>query len=173
MGRPKGSKNKSKQDVIIERGNPEFNLNSAEPSNTIGQEVASAAYTDEDAELDRELEKMAREQEPQVAIDPEPQPMRKLKENYELLRDHVEDYKPASTVNELEDQVHLAKEYGCDSIEATPKLVRHYNRKDYPEKVGYFIFRNIKVYIDGHFAEAMKRDKITMEEKLFGHSKVK
>lgn len=121
--------------------------------------------------LDRELERMANETAP-VPIEPDPVPaMQKTVEQRELLSE-VMDVQPASTVNELMEQVHLAKESGCDSIEATPTLVRHYCRKKYPSDVGYFVFHDIKVYIAGFFDQANKRDKETVEQRTFGASKV-
>jgi hypothetical protein len=153
-------------------GNPDFNLTGVTPSNTLG-DVAVGAITDEDMALDRELDRMANEMPP-PDIDPEPQGVGMAKretEEYTLLSELM-DVKPASTVNELLEQVHLAKESGADSVEATPALVRHYCRRQYPDKVGYFLFHDIKVYIEGFFEQSIKRDKETVEERAFGKSKV-
>ncbi len=47
-------------------------------------------------------------------------------------------------------------------------MIKHYNRKGLPTDVGYFIFHNIKVYLNGHFEQASKRDKMSIQEKVFG-----
>ena len=164
MGRPKGSKNKiAPIDPMNEKGNPDFNLSEIEPSDTIR---APGAVTHEDMELDRQLERMSREQEPPLPIDPEPYGAvaRPEKHTFQLISEFVEDYKPASTINELMFQVDQAKGLGCDSIEATPALIKHYCRKHYPSDVGYFMFHDIRVYIPGAFEESVKRDKRTVHE---------
>ncbi len=127
----------------------------------------TAVYTDEDAELDRELERMARETEPSAPIDRD-QTVTVVHEKVvrNLLSDIV-NISPASTINELMDQCHQAKMHGCDSIYGTDTIIKHYCRT-LPTDVGYFVFHNIKVYIVGHFEQAMKRDNITIQEKVFG-----
>lgn len=95
------------------------------------------------------------------------------KDHKEMLRDYMdEEYRPASTINELEDQCFQAKQLDCDSIEATEKLIRYWCKGVmYPERTGYFIYKDIKVYIEGWAEESKKRDKMEMEEKLFGKKK--
>lgn len=165
MTRPKGSKNKPKEPVVeMPSGNPTFNLNDTD--------VAMSAVTAEDLAFERELERMALEQPP---IEAGPAiTFKKEIEHRELLSEHVEDYSPASTVNELENQVHMAKELGCDSIEGTPALIKTYCRSHYPDDVGYFIFKNVKVYIAGFFEQSKSKAKAndSIEQKLFGHSKI-
>lgn len=165
MSRTKGAKNRIKpHEPVLEpmieptAGNPEFNLTGVVPTDA----MAANIITDEDRALDRELDRLANDVPPMPA-DFDPGPAINIKaEKFDgvLLSEHA-DVSPATTVNELLDQVHLAKENGCDSIEATPALVRHYCRKAYPSDVGYFIFHDIKVYIEGFFAEANKRDRRT------------
>lgn len=154
---------KKADSIVSAKGDPRFNLNAVEPSKTI----ATAAYTDEDAALDRELDRLARETEPVMAIDPDVPGVKKTKESYALLSDVVE-VKPASTVNELMDQVYRAKEHECDSIYATESMIKHYNRRGLPTEVGYFMFHDIKVYMEGHFEQSSMRDKQTIQEKVFG-----
>lgn len=150
-------------------GNPEFNIANVKPTNVLT--TAPAAITEEDLELDRMLERVAAEEPPIPTIDPdEVQAVKKEPDRRELLSD-VMDVQPASTVNELMDQVHLAKEMGCDSVEATPAMVRHYCRRQYPDKVGFFMFHDIKVYIAGFFEEAKKRSELTIEDINFGAKK--
>lgn len=134
------------------------------------KEISLPTYSAEDAALDRELERMA-SQEP--ILDSEPvQVLKKETVKRELLADYMEGYRPANTVNELLEQVHLAKEADCDSIEATPTLIKHYCRKKYPDDVGYFIFHDVKVWIAGFFETHSKKDSISVERRMFGESKV-
>ncbi len=167
MARTKGAKNRPRiTEPMIDQvnmpeaaGNPLFNVADVEPTDVLS---AASVMTDEDRAIDRELERMATEVPPMPVIDNGPEiTVKPEKIVRELLSAH-EDVSPAATVNELLDQVHRAKEAGCDSVEATPALVRHYCRKVYPSDVGYFVFHDIKVYIEGFFAEASKRDRRTL-----------
>lgn len=150
-----------------EKGNAAFNLNDAEP---VGDWQAPAAITDEDRELDRELERMAKTEEP-VVSDLGPQPMRKINEPYTLLREVFDEYQPAKTINELDDQIFEAKVNGCDSVEATSKLVRYFIKDGSAEKVGYFWYKDVRVYVEGFFEKSSAKDKETMETRLHGVAK--
>ncbi len=142
---------------FVAKGNPSFNINTVVPSQTIGVQAAVPVYTEEDMALDRELERMARETEPALPIDADVSvKVVKDKDRAELLSDVI-DVGPASTVNEMMDQVHQAKAHGCDSIYATDAMIRHYLRSSVPTEVGYFMFHNIKVYIAGYFEQANKK----------------
>ena len=169
MGRPKGSKNKAKVVAapVMGAGNPDFNLKDAKPVEEPWFDTpAAAAVTDEDMAFDRELERLARNTEPEVSdIDDQPV-VRKTIDPYTMLSDFIENYQPAKTPQELEDQIMLAKHHECDSVEATPQLIKYYTKK-VPE-VGYFLFRDIKVYIPGFFEQSSKRDKETVEYRNFG-----
>ncbi len=133
-------------------------------------EVAAAAVMPEDLELDRMLASLTADV-PDIA-DPEPIGSVVVKERVklELLREAVEDYKPASTRQEIMDQVYLAKTEGCDSIEATLLAIRSICRDSSLESVGYFMYHDIKVFIEGRASEAMARDRRTVEQVNFGHS---
>lgn len=168
MGRPRGSKNKS---PLTEKGNPSFNLKDAIPVNT-DSIIASSAITDEDMALDRELDRIARNSEPEVSDKDEmPLPVKKTIDPYTMLSDFEDDYKPAETIQELDDQVFRAKHYEADSIEASSKLIKYFCKKDYPDKVGYFVYHDIKVYIAGFFEQSKVRDQQTIEQKIFGEAK--
>ncbi len=171
MGRPKGSRNKSSP--VEAKGNPDFRITpEIEAAAKARMDIAPAAITDEDLALDRELEMMARNTEPDISDrDPAPPPKKTI-DPYTLLSDFVDDYKPAKTIHELDDQVFKAKHYEADSIEATPELIRYFTKKDYPDKIGYFIYHDIKVYIAGFFEQSVKRERVTIEQKIFGESKV-
>lgn len=172
MGRPKGSKNK-KEEIpapLKEKGNPLFKLQDAqsvEPN--WASDVASSVATAEDMAFDRELEHMARNNEPQVS-DQEPVQLKKTVDAYTLLSEFEDDYKPARTIHELDDQVFRAKQFEADSIEASEQIVKHFTKSCWKEtqKVGYFTYHDIKVYITGFFEQSKMRDTQTIEQKVFG-----
>lgn len=157
----------------IGAGNPNFNIAQAEAELQAAPVRASAAITDEDLAFDRELNRIANEEPPVFAEDRNLNVLTKEKESREMLAEFVEDYHPAATINELMDQVHVAKEVGANCIEATPAIVRHYCRKHFPEDVGYFMFHDIKVFIAGFWQTHKDNDKMSIDEKLFGKSKAK
>lgn len=128
-----------------------------------------AAVTAEDMELDRQLQEMAKEN-PAPSDNIAVAEVRKTRENLDHLRYYADDYAPAATMADLTEQVHVATSEGYDSIDATATLVRQIFRKDfdYIEKnVGYGIYHNIRVYIDGHFDKHKGADNQTMEQRLF------
>lgn len=169
MSRTKGSKNKAKK---IEGGNPDFNLNEVEPTDILS--TAPSSPTMEDYELERTLADLGRQHAAPDISDPDPagSVVKKEVERREMLGNQVTDYKPASTFEELRDQVHFAKSEGCDSIEATKTLAKKVCKDPLLEQVGYFMYHDIKVYIEGAFEQAKKRDSISIEQKLFGASKI-
>lgn len=158
-------------------GNPDFKLTPELESeamdnyfNEVTQENAPrgsdlSSYTAEDMELDHKLEQIAK----QAPIDDVPTtiivPEKKIRD---VLRNHVDDYKPADSIMVLEDQVFQAMQLEIDSIEGTEKIVRHFCKTSFNEvqKVGYFIYKNIRVYIDGYFEQNKDADKVTMEQRL-------
>lgn len=169
MARPKGAKNKIK----IEQGNPDFNLSGVEPTDVLA--VAPSAPMPEDYELERTLAELGRQHSIPDISDPDPAGavVKREIERREMLGDSVSDYKPAATFEELRNQVHFAKSEGCDSIEATRALAKQVCRDKLLEQVGYFMYHDIKVYLEGAFEQAKKRDNQTIEHKLFGASQIK
>lgn len=167
MSRPKGSKNK-----IVEGGNPAFNIKDAKPVDPSWKTAAPAAITAEDLALEARLQSMEVVPLP-IADDPEPIGMtvKKIADNPNMLSEVMEDYRPASTEDELRNQVHMAKQEGCDSIEATVPLAKRFCRDPQLEKVGYFIYHNIKVYLEGFTSQSIARDNQTIEQRLFGAPK--
>jgi hypothetical protein len=157
------------QSPIEEKGNAKFNLKDADPVDPSWKDSVNA-ITAEDMALDRELDRLAQEQGPPPDIDPVPAGvgLKKESEVRVLLSEFVDDYAPAKTRSELDDQVWLAKSKGCDSIECTLDVGRSIIRDGSLESVGYFMFKDVKVYIDGAFEKARARDKRTtwdLEEK--------
>lgn len=168
MTRPKGSKNKIKT-AIEEPGNPDFKLQNAKPVDQSWKDNVST-ITDEDRALDRELEMLARTEAPKVSdLDTVPV-MKKTIEPYTMLSEFLEDYSPARTLLELDDQVMQAKHAEADSIECTEQIFKYFNKNGDPRNVGYFIYHDIKVYKVGFFEQSSKRDKETTEQRLFGAS---
>lgn len=50
-------------------------------------------------------------------------------------------------------------------------VIEHYvGKANMPsvDEVGYFVFQGVKVFVDGQKEIAQKKDKMTIEEKLFG-----
>ncbi len=166
MTRPKGSKNKPK----IDAGNPEFNIKAVEPSQTIGTNIAPGAILPEDMELERTLQAMTQALPVLADEDPTVGVVRKVKETREMLGDVVDDYSPASTHAQLQEQAALAFAEGCDSIEATLQACRTVCRDPQLEAVGYFTYHGIKVYLVGAFEKVKSRDKVSVEQRTFGTS---
>ena len=180
-GRPKGWK-KAKDEAkspAHEKGNPDFRLTpemeeeameAFEASFKEG-DVALGAITSEDMALDEELKKLQT-----TAFDDDGPGIEVKKEaiKRDTLRNYVPNYKPAASIMDLQEQIRLAQDNDIDSIEASPALVRHLFRKDFDyiqKTVGYGIYQNIRVYIDGFFEKNKDADKETIESKLFGKSK--
>ena len=170
MSRTKGSKNKAK---VISGGNPDFNLNEVEPTDILT--TAPSAPQPEDYELERTLASLGRDNPMPEISDPDPigAVVKKEIPQREMLGDNVTDYKPASTFEELRDQIHFAKIEHCDSIEVTKTLAQKVCRDPLLEQVGYFMYHDIKVYIEGAFEQSKKRDNQSIESRLFGGSQIK
>lgn len=129
------------------------------------------AVTPEDLALDRELDQIAKERQPPVSDNAPSMEVQKPREFLEHLSSHVDgEYMPASTMAELQEQVHLAKSVGADTIDGTEALVKQIFRHDFEKikaSIGYGIFHDIRVYIAGKFEALRNMDKQTMEQKLF------
>ncbi len=166
MSRTKGSKNKPK----IEGGNPAFNISNVKPTNVLSEPIPSAAILPEDMELERSLQAMVQELPVLSDDDPTAGVVRKVKEKLEMLGDVVDDYRPADSHQELQEQAALAVAEGCDSIEATLKACRMVCRDPQLESVGYFTYHGIKVYLAGAIEKAKSRDRLTIEQRTFGRS---
>ncbi len=121
------------------------------------------------------LEQASRNEEPQMPIDDEDPgiEVKPLKARHDLLSMEVE-VKPAASLAQLDEQVFHAKQIGCDSVEATKALVKAMNRVGYEavEKMGFFLYHDIKVFISGSYEDSKKKSSLTMEQALFGNSKI-
>lgn len=135
-------------------------------------ETASAAVMPEDLELDRELARMHAAQDipPEISDRAPVREVVRTEEPRELLSKVLTDTLPAGSDQELRDQVHLAKQHGCDSIEAESKVCERFCRDPLLKSVGYFVFQDIKVFIAGEVDRVSKRDNISIQHKVFGHS---
>lgn len=131
------------------------------------------SVTNEDREIDQMLEQQAK-RNPIQDMGHETMLVREPTKR-DILRNYVKDYKPASSISELDDQVFQASNNDIDSIEATPALVRYFCKREFDyikDNVGYFIYHNIRVYIDGFFEKNKDADRLTIEQKMHGGSKL-
>lgn len=126
-----------------------------------------STVTREDLELDIMLERAAKTNPIQdLGVE---QPLVHEKKKRDTLRNYIEGYKPAATLMDLEDQTHQAKMNEIDSIEGTEQIVRHFTKAQYEyikKNVGYFIYKDIRVYIVGFFEQNKNADSLTMEQRL-------
>ncbi len=159
-------------------GNPMFNLKDAKPVDpnwkSTDEISAPSAVTAEDLALERELERIALET-PIPDIEPDmAKPLTKEKQSFDHLSEHIEaEYRAAKTLNELEQQVVLAKRLKCDAVDAEPEIIRYYCGPDYSEAHGYFMYKDVKVCFPKSFAGVKAQSSMTVEQKLFGQTKVK
>ncbi len=176
-GRPKGSKNKPKDDFVIEApveiqqvpGHIYNDMKSMGMDMTNVRikpeapkpEKAAAAFDPSMLDIDRKLEELAFSQ-PDISDMNLDVKMKPESVNSDFLGDHMEDYKPAENIAQLEEQVFLALSQDCDSIEGSEKLIRYYTKKEFEliqNSIGYFIYKNVKVHLPGWFKKAQMRDK--------------
>lgn len=154
------------------KGNEQFKITEevkVEIAKATGQDIA--AFTSEDAEFDAHLDALAKQVPavpddiPAAAVEVKP-----TKEYYDHLAGHMEgEYMPASTMAELQEQVHMAKSYGADSIDGTPDLIKQVFRNDFEtisKSTGYGIYHDVKVFIPGRLEDSKRQDSLTMEQKL-------
>ncbi len=176
MSRTKGSKNKPKGPGPLtmsnsNAGNPNFNIANVEPTNVLSQEIAPGHILPEDMELERSLQAMVAEMPVIDDIDPTAGvEVKHVQVKHEMLAEIVDDYKPAASYVELQEQAALAKANGCDSIEATLEACRKVCRDPQLESVGYFTYHGINVYLVGAFEKAKLRDRLSIEQRTFGRS---
>lgn len=131
--------------------------------------MASSAITAEDLEFERQLQ-AAEADMPGIEQGPNTV-LRKEKVYPKLLSEHIDDYEPAKTHMDLIEQVHMAKQLGCDSVEATPQVIRQLTLKSgYPDKEGYLWFSDVRVWIPGAYEP--DGDKMSVDAKIFANSKV-
>lgn len=165
------AKAKKTKAAFEEKGNPNFNLKDAKPVPNWQDIVAGP--TAEDLAFEASIQNESAEHIPQLSDPDEYQPVKKVNEPYTLLSEFVENFTPAKSLAELDKHVELCKRvYECDSTYATPAMVQYFDKKNFPPKVGYIIYKDIKVYMEGFFEQSKVRDKQTIEQRLFGGSKV-
>lgn len=127
--------------------------------------------TAEDLAFEQSLQEI-QIQEPAIERGPNTT-LTKEKTSNDLLSNYI-DCQPAKDINELLNQVFLAKQHGADSIEASPELIKTYTLKSgFPSDVGFFFFQDIKVWIPGFHATHSHLESETIEHRVFGHSKNK
>lgn len=178
---PKGGWPKKAEAALPPKGNPDFTLTSRMEAEALDsfealadqaalENVAPSAITNEDLEIEQMLERVAKTQ-PMVDIGPDMGVIHE-KKTRDVLRNHVDAYKPAASIMDLEEQCQMAKMNEIDSIEGTEQIIKHFTKAQYEyikKNVGYFIYKDIRVYIAGYFEQNKNADSLTMEQKL--HSK--
>lgn len=176
-GRPKGSKNKRQEEFVIEAPIEIQTVpaNIYNDMKSMGMDLtnvrikaeapkpakAASAFDPSMLDIDRKLEELAFSQ-PDISDMNLDVKMRPEAVNSDFLGDHMEDYKPAENIAQLEEQVFLALSQECDSIEGSEKLIRYFTKKDFDliqKSLGYFIYKNVKVHLPGWFKKAQLRDR--------------
>jgi hypothetical protein len=136
----------------------------------VATEKALSAVTAEDLAFERSLQEME-SHEPDIERAPSTT-LRKERTQNVMLSEYL-NVSPASNVNELLEQAHMAKSHGADSIEATPALIKSYTMASgYPTDVGYFFFQGIKVWIPGFSETHGYLDTQSIDAKVFGKSTI-
>jgi hypothetical protein len=159
MSRPKGSKNKSKvaapitNEILndlkamgIDPGPVQVVADTHKP--------AASAFKPEYLDVDAKLQELAQSL-PEISDQaPSDLILREEKVHTEFLADHVETYRPAANLTELEHQVFLAGSAGCTSIEGTEALIKYLCKGSFEvvkSGPGYCIYKNIKVHLPKTF----------------------
>lgn len=135
---------------------------------------AMAAITPEDLAIDMQLKAMLLENEmPEISDNVSAKPVTQERHSDCLLSDLLPETKVVMTLNELEHQCALAKQLGADAIEADEKVIRYFTRNSFPETkaVGYFMFKDIKVFLPERFKATRNTDKENMFMSLHGSPK--
>lgn len=182
-GRPK--KNPPEiPNMAMEKGNSAFNLNDAEETGLTEADLvppvemnevdfteidkkvltpAASAITPEDLAFEAELQSMDSAPLEFTEADMS-MPITKEPVQTEFLGDYVDNYKPADSQMELDRQVYTAQSMGLTAIEATDDVIRFYTKAsfDVDRKLGYFIYKNIRVFFVGEFRKFVSRDKRNM-----------
>lgn len=124
--------------------------------------MAAAAITDEDLALDREIERMAKEQAladvshitaaPTADVEAPKMIDHKLESTF--LGDHVEAYAPADSSVALEQQIFQCKHMDLDSIEATDAVFKSIFGR-VPDEC-YAMVKGVKMYRAGMVEKAKR-----------------
>ena len=90
----------------------------------------------------------------------------------------ADSYPTRQEIAQFMDAIHTAKAHGdvhdIPCIDAATKIVRHFNQGRSLkglEEVGYFVYDGVKVFEEGRRVEAMRKDALTSEDKVFGGKK--
>lgn len=165
---PRGiPKNKKVPAHALEKGNPDWNLKGVTPTDVL---TAPSAVTAEDLAFESELQRMSGEE---IIPDIDQEyiaPLTKEKRDGNHLRDHMENYRPAQSINELDTQVAVAKPLGAE-IDVTPQVMKHIFGPKYNLSSG--MYRDVQLNLPETFEANVAKSKVSLEQHLFGNSKVK
>ncbi len=154
----------TEEDMVIPQGPPvdiKNEIAKAEAQRFAKPGKAIAAFTDEDAQLEAAIQNMHLSQDMTAETEPVALVTKEVPDS-DFLGDLVDDYVPAKNINELESQVFQAKSVGADSIEASEEIIKYFTRKDYPEKQGFFMYKDVRVFIPGRASGFKNSDKGTL-----------
>lgn len=131
---------------------------------------AMAAITPEDLAIDMQLQAMLNENPMPDLQDNEPvKPVQPERREDCLLSDLAPETKVATTLHELEHQVMQAKMLGADAIEADEKVIRYFTRANFQSDVsvvGFFMYKDVKVFLPERFKTTKNTDRENMFMKL-------
>jgi hypothetical protein len=78
----------------------------------------------------------------------------------------------ARTLNEFHSMISICIVNGEKEMLASANVLKSLLKHNYDPKAGHMIYQDVFVYEEGRKAEVQKKLGLTLEEKLFGHSKV-
>lgn len=138
----------------MQKGNASFNEKELpqelvqQTKSALAETAMNAGPTAEDMALDRELERMSRENEPEYLPDDKRENiLTKFDDRPDFL-----DVDPAKNFSQLQEFTDMAKSVGVGAIEAEWPVIKYYVKTMTQEqfnKIGYFIYHNVRVYLAG------------------------
>lgn len=89
--------------------------------------------------------------------------MKVTKPSEEQSREHQ---RIATKLVELESAIVYAQQAKVEWLEVEPEILKHFCKGELP-KVGYFIYKNIKLCLEGTAEEIAKRDRLTCDQIIY------
>ena len=86
-----------------------------------------------------------------------------------------QEYKPAATLMDLENQIVLCAQFEVEMLEATEAVLKYFAKRNWEKikETGYLVYRGIKVVIDGRVDEILAAEEETIEDRLFASERKK
>lgn len=117
-------------------------------------------HSHEDSALDLELERLARTEAPPISDNVAVPMVKKAFDDKTMLGEFVENYKPAETLLDLDEQVLMCAEYGADSIQISPQIMRKFAGPRYTGP--YLLYKDVKCYLAEGYEEKKDLDKLDL-----------